>query len=300
MSVPTILHPRADMVALFCTQRRPDAPQLRPGQSTIVDPVSDDKVRYWIEGKDSPGGKEGTCLTFSNIRIASPVALEVIATRKENPQRTNSEWQDYTNETDAIQDVSFSSTFSEVQSKEKSFVESLTVGMEEEVGTGAESPVTASFKFSQQLQTTFGQTFGESKTYTKEFSRTIHVPPCSKVEVRAYREITDVEEDVQGYGDFTHDIGLCSWYHGGFGGKFHCHYNATFTWDQFKRIVTGEVLPYNFSHEFQQNPLSAEDQHRLFAPLTTAKLKQTLKFQNVDHEDVEIKQTILGRKEVKP
>ena len=91
------------------------------------------------------------------------------------------------------------------------------------------------------------------------------------------------------------DIEVASWYHHGpFGGKFAWHFCAHFTWHQFLRIVTGEVLPYDFSHEFQQHPLEQQYIDQLKAPLTGGKIKQTLVFDDVQHEDVTVKESSLS------
>ena len=291
MSIGEILHPYADLVGYFATRVRPDAPQLSAGQSTRISPIGEDHYRYIIEGDDN--SKHGTVVDFSNIRITSPTGITVVATRDGKKKRQETVWETFTNNSDEPQTETFSAEIGEVKSQEHSFVEQLTLGMEATVGTGPESPVQASFKFSEQLQTTFGQTFGEQKTYNKTFSHQVIIAPRHKAEVMGYREITEVEQDIEGYGHFTFDIGLCSWYHGGFGGKFHLHYNCQWTLDQFLKVVTGEALPYNLSPEFQKHPLTQAEQAQLHAPLEGAKLKQTLRYDNVDHEDVVVNSTPL-------
>ena len=291
MSVGEILHPYADLIGYFGTRVRPDAPQLQAGHSTRISPIAEDHYRYFIEGGD--GEKHGTVVDLSNIRIASPTDLKILDTRSGESKRQETVWQTFTNNSDEPQTKSFSEEIGEVKSRENSFVEQFTIGMEATVGAGPESPVQASFKFSEQLQTTFGMTYGVQKSRTKTFSQQIIIAPRHKADVQGYREITEMEQDIEGYGHFTFDIGLNSWYHGGFGGRYHVHYSCQWTLEQFLKVVTGEVLPYNLSPEFQQHPLSAAEQAQLHAPLEGAKLKQTLHFENVDHEDVVVNQTPL-------
>ena len=297
MSVHKLLHHRADLIAWHCTHRRRDGDNILhyPNERTVVDPVSDDECKYWIHGKDAPGGKWGAWVHLTKIRAVNPKDFQVIAERIQAPTRITTQWQDYTNETSEMQQFSFEDSFGGIETKQKSFQEGFEQSVSATFGTGDGSPVTASVTAKTKITALAQQQFGTEKHWDQKFSRTINVAPKTRVEVRGWREICKTEQDIEGQGDLDADIEVANWYHHGpFGGKFAWHYRATFTWQQFLRIVTGEVLPYDFSAEFQKEPLPQTPYiDQLVNSLPDGKIKQTLSFDNVQHEDVEIKEFVI-------
>ena len=296
MSIGSLAHHRADLIAWHCFYRRPDGGTFNyPDQRTIVDPVSDEEIKYWVAGKDAPDGKWGAWVHFTKIRAVNPANFTVVDERKQDPHRETTQWQEYTNDSSEIQQFTFSDSFGGVETKQKSFQEGFEEKLSETFGTGDGSPVTASVTSETTLSALATQAFGTEKNWNQTFSRQINVAPKTHVKVQGWREICKMEQDIEGYGDLDMDIEVASWFHHGpFGGRFAWHFCAHFTWQQFLRIVTGEVLPYDFSHEFQENPLP---QHpyidQLKEPLTDAKIKQTLVFDDVQHEDVTVEETSL-------
>ena len=60
MSIGEIAHPRADLIAWHCFYRRPDGGTFNyPQQKTILDPVSDEEIKYWVSGKRYPRRQMG-------------------------------------------------------------------------------------------------------------------------------------------------------------------------------------------------------------------------------------------------
>ena len=293
MSVHSIAHHRVDLIGWHCTYRRRDGDCILhyPQQRTIIDPRSDDECVYWIAGKDTPGGKWGCWVHISKIRAVNPEAFQIVEERKQDPVRQTTQWQTYMNESSEMQQFGFEDSFGGITTKQKSFQEGFEQSVSATFGTGEGSPVTASVTAETKITALAEQQFGSEKHWDQKFSRQINVPPRTRVDVQGWREICKMEQDIEGYGDLDFDIEVANWYHHGpFGGRFAWHYCAHFTWQQFLRIVTGEALPYDFSPEFQRDPLPQHYIDELKAPLTDSKIRQTLSFDDVQHEDVTIKE----------
>ena len=276
------LEHRARMIAWHIFYRRPDtwAHSVQDNHRKLeIVPESEDACSFFVTGS----GRRA-CVRMSNIRLVSPENIEVISETKGNERRLNADEQTFRNGTSIEQQFGYETTFAETTSFEKAFGQELKIGMETSIGTGEGSPVSAEFKFSTELTTTFSQTFGKQESVERKFSRSVTAPPRSVITVFGYREITDITKRIAADSDVTMDLYV--WSNHKRHGRTHGDFEAWFTWDQFKELVKGHPMALNLSPEFQNNPLPESYWPDLYRPLE--RVERDVTYQGVLAEDCEI------------